>query len=290
MLKHFLTTIQAAILIVLTLGGSQTLYAKAFQTFSNARLVQLNDGDSFHIDIGKEVIHIRLYFVDCPESSVGSPSDARRIREQTRYFGLTNAKDTLQFGKEASQFTQEALSTSFTVYTAFANAMGRSKKRRVYGLIETEKGEDLGSLLVKNGLCRPRGVGRKTPKGISRDEMFEKLQDLQDVAMLKKIGVWSKSDPEKIAQLREAQRNEDKELKNLKAELNNEAAPQNKIDLNTATTQQLQSIKGIGAVFAGRIIEARPYKNIEELLKVKGIGAKSMIKIRPYIVVGNQSY
>lgn len=277
-----------AILTLLILTGSRQLFAKEFQAFSNTRLVQVNDGDSFHVDTGKEVIHIRLYFVDCPESSVGSRSDARRVREQTRYFGLASAEEMVQFGNEATKFTKKKLSVPFTVYTAFANALGRSKKHRIYGLIETQNGDDLGSLLVKNGLCRPHGVGRKTPNGISRDEMFERLQDLKDEAMLKRVGVWSKSDPNEITRLRETQRNEDAELKKLQIKLNNKVPPQNKLDLNTASSQQLESIKGIGSTLARRIIDARPYKNIEDLLKVRGIGLKSIIKIRPYFVVGDQ--
>jgi endonuclease YncB( thermonuclease family) len=245
-MAKYLTIIRVAIFTVLILGGSQQLFAKEFQTFSNVKLVKVNDGDSFHVDTGKEIIHIRLYFVDCPESTVGSRSDARRVREQTRYFGLASAEETVQFGNEATKFTKKELSAPFTVHTAFANALGRSKKRRVYGLIETQNGDDLGSLLVKNGLCRPHGVGRKTPNGISRDEMFEKLQDLKDEAMLKRVGVWSKSDPNEIARLRETQRNEDAELKKLQSELNNKVAPKNKLDLNTASSQQLESIKGIG--------------------------------------------
>lgn len=288
MTKYSLRTIEIVILAVLILGGSQQLFAKEFQTFSNVKLVQVNDGDSFHVDTGKEVIHIRLYFVDCPESSVGSKSDARRVREQTRYFGLTSAEETVQFGNEATKFTKKELSAPFTVHTAFANAMGRSKKRRVYGLIETKNGGDLGSLLVKNGLCRPHGVGRKTPNGVSRDDMFEKLHDLKDEAMLKRVGVWSKSDPNKIANLRETQRNEDTELKKLQSELNNKIAPENKLDLNTANSQQLESIKGIGSTLARRIIDNRPYKNIEDILKVRGIGSKSIVKIRPYLFVGDK--
>jgi competence protein ComEA len=271
--------------LLLIFCASQLLLAKEFQSFPNAKLVRVIDGDNFHVDIGHKVLHIRLYFVDCPETSAGSKSDARRVREQTRYFGLKNAEETLYFGNQATKFTKKQLSAPFTVYTAFASALGRSKTRRLYGLIETENGNDLGSLLVKNGLCRPYGVGRKTPKGISRDKMFEKLQDLKDEALLRRVGVWSKSDPDEIARLREAQRKEDSELEILQSRLNNKVSPENKIDPNTASAQHLQSIKGIGPVIAHRIIDGRPYKNIDDLLKVKGIGPKTLNKISPYIII-----
>jgi len=286
MTKTFSNTIRIFVFTLLVFANHDPSFSKGFQTFHNARLVQANDGDSFLVDIGEEVIHIRLYFVDCPETKVSSRSDARRVREQTRYFGLTSAENTVLFGNEATGLVKRELSRPFTVHTAFANALGRSSKRRIYGLINTEDGSDLGALLVKNGLCRPYGVGRKTPDGISKDEMFKKLQDLKDEAMLKRVGIWSRSDPNQIAKLRESQRSEDKELKQLTTELNKPAVHQNLIDLNTASKEQLQSVKGIGPVLAERIILGRPYKNVDELIRVKGIGSKSILKIEPYFLVG----
>jgi competence ComEA-like helix-hairpin-helix protein len=58
--------------------------------------------------------------------------------------------------------------------------------------------------------------------------------------------------------------------------------------MNTATKKELQSIKGIGPVLAERIIAGRPYKTVDDLLKVKGIGSKKLEKIRPYVVVGKE--
>ena len=141
-----------------------------------------NDGDSFHVNIAGRLLHLRLYYVDCPEISAKSKSDARRIREQTRYFGLPDATRTVHFGHEAKAFIEKVLSKPFTIYTSYASALGRSAKGRVYGFIKTAEGEDLGSLLVKNGLARTYGVGRKTPDGIPRDEMFEKLRDFEIAA------------------------------------------------------------------------------------------------------------
>jgi len=47
-------------------------------------------------------------------------------------------------------------------------------------------------------------------------------------------------------------------------------------------------INGIGPVLAERIIAGRPYKTIDDLLKVKGIGSKKLEKIRPYAVVNKE--
>ena len=131
-------------------------------------------------------------------------------------------------------------------------------------------------------------MGRKTPNGIPRNEMIERLRDVETSAMLKRIGIWSESDPDRIAEFRAEQRSEDQELKNLQSQVKKAKSPQDSLDLNTATEKELQSIKGVGPVLAKRIIAGRPYKIVGDLLKVKGIGPNKFEKIRPYVVVGKE--
>jgi competence protein ComEA len=68
------------------------------------------------------------------------------------------------------------------------------------------------------------------------------------------------------------------------------AAPSSPVNLNTATAVQLETLPGIGASAAKRIIEYRQkngsFKKIEELMNVKGIGEKSFLKLKPFITVG----
>jgi competence protein ComEA len=275
---------------VLVFGGTFPSYAAELHMFSNARLMNnpANDGDSFFVEADGKSLHVRLYFVDCPETSTSSKSDARRVREQTRYFGLSHAIHTIHFGNEAKAFIEGILSKSFTVHTAFASALGRSAKGRVYAFITTADGNDLGSLLVKNGFARTHGIGRETPDGIPRSEMIERLRDMETSAMLKRIGIWSETDPDRIAELRARQRAEELELQEIQSQVGKAKSPQGLHDLNTATEKELQSIKGIGPVLAARIIAGRPYKTVNDLLEVKGIGPKRLEKIRPYVVVGRE--
>lgn len=67
------------------------------------------------------------------------------------------------------------------------------------------------------------------------------------------------------------------------------AATVGAVNLNTATAAQLESLPGIGARTAERIIEYRqkngPFKKIEELMNVKGIGEKSFLKLKDRLTV-----
>jgi len=52
------------------------------------------------------------------------------------------------------------------------------------------------------------------------------------------------------------------------------------IDINTAPLEELEEIIGIGPVSAQRIIEARPFDSLDDLIKVKGIGEITLQKIK----------
>ena len=57
------------------------------------------------------------------------------------------------------------------------------------------------------------------------------------------------------------------------------------VDINKASKAKLESVKGIGPAKAQRIIDGRPYESVDDLLKVRGIGEKSLEKMRPYLCV-----
>lgn len=52
------------------------------------------------------------------------------------------------------------------------------------------------------------------------------------------------------------------------------------IDINSASVEELDEIIGIGPVYAGRIIENRPFNSVNDLTKVSGIANKTLEKIK----------
>ncbi|OGP96629.1 MAG: hypothetical protein A2Z39_01360 [Deltaproteobacteria bacterium RBG_19FT_COMBO_46_9] len=66
-----------------------------------------------------------------------------------------------------------------------------------------------------------------------------------------------------------------------------------KIDINKASAEELMQIKGIGESYAQRIIEYREtngqFNQIEDIMKVKGIGSKLYESIKDKITVNVRS-
>lgn len=69
----------------------------------------------------------------------------------------------------------------------------------------------------------------------------------------------------------------------------NLAAPRHVVDLNRATAQELESLPGIGAVLAERVIAYRKsvgrFRTVEDLREVAGIGAKKFDRLKPLVTV-----
>lgn len=62
------------------------------------------------------------------------------------------------------------------------------------------------------------------------------------------------------------------------------------VDINTATMEQLEALKGVGPAKAKAIVEYRtkngPFKSVDDLDAVKGFGKKTVDGLRSEITVG----
>ncbi len=67
-------------------------------------------------------------------------------------------------------------------------------------------------------------------------------------------------------------------------------APGEKVNINTAGVDELVTLPGIGKAYAERIVEYRqkngPFKKVEDVLNVRGIGEKTFERIRDRLTIG----
>jgi competence ComEA-like helix-hairpin-helix protein len=66
--------------------------------------------------------------------------------------------------------------------------------------------------------------------------------------------------------------------------------PLHPVNLNTASSEELQEVPGIGPSTAEKILQARKsygtFKSVDELQAIRGIGPKRLEKMRKYLTVG----
>jgi competence protein ComEA len=69
--------------------------------------------------------------------------------------------------------------------------------------------------------------------------------------------------------------------------------PAGKVNINTATAQQLGELPGVGPKLAARIVEHRQksgaFKTTQELMNVQGVGEKNFARLQPHLTVGDSA-
>jgi competence protein ComEA len=66
--------------------------------------------------------------------------------------------------------------------------------------------------------------------------------------------------------------------------------PLKPVNINTANAEELQQVPGIGPATAQKILQMRksygPFKSVDDLLAIRGLGQKRLDKMRKYLTVG----
>jgi competence ComEA-like helix-hairpin-helix protein len=57
------------------------------------------------------------------------------------------------------------------------------------------------------------------------------------------------------------------------------------VDLNAASVEALTQLSGIGPVLAQRIVDARPFADVDDLVRVQGIGPRTLERLRPALAL-----
>ena len=61
------------------------------------------------------------------------------------------------------------------------------------------------------------------------------------------------------------------------------------VDLNRATVEELASLDGIGPKLGARIVAARPFRSVDDLAKVRGVGRRRLARLRPRLVLDERT-
>jgi competence protein ComEA len=284
--------IRISALLIVAYVSLVSATAQVLTSLKHCKLIatEWSDGDSFQIQTLEGQEHtIRLYGADCIEWHVNDDSDARRLRAQRRYFGISewggspqaSIQAAKELGEAAAKEVSLALKKPFQVHTAFADARGDGKHKRIYAFVTTAEGEDLSERLIRLGLGRAFGVYRETIALKSANDYRAFLQDVELQSAKRGVGAWAKTNWDMLPTERQAERQETEELGLAAAQPKLQQGK--RINPNTAARDELMLLPGVGEVTANRIIQARPFRKPDDLLNVEGIGPKTLERLEPFL-------
>ncbi len=140
-------------------------------------------------------------------------------------------------------------------------------------------------------LAAVKGVGAVSAGKIIANRPYKSLEELtkagfsaKEIGALKHhltVGTASETKPTSQAPARTVEKPAAGEKKVHAGKL----APGQKVNINSADRKELEKLPGIGSVKAQAIIDGRPYKTTEDLMKVKGIKRGTFDRIKDFVTV-----
>ncbi len=255
------------------MGGSEELSLVDQRVDGWRQLPCSMPGSGIHFSTGT--------FVDAPETD---SSQQERIVDQAAYFGIS-PQDIPRAGELAKRLAKSILEKkSITTITRWRSAGGRSALARFYAVILVDD-KNLAFELVRHGLARIYGYRANWPDGPRSTTFINQLKNAELQAREQKLGVWNVTQFLPSEDAATAPRTS--MATNLPVvQTESPVAPSARIDLNQASREALMRLPAIGPILADRIIAQRPYATVNELRNVRGIGPKTMDRLRSLVTVG----
>ncbi|MFO0953261.1 MAG: helix-hairpin-helix domain-containing protein [Isosphaeraceae bacterium] len=150
---------------------------------------------------------------------------------------------------------------------------------------------DLNTASSEELVANLPGIGPVTARKIIEGRPFAKVEDLARVGVsarlienLRPLVTISAPAPAVPKAAPAAEAPAAKAMEKAKAVAASPAAA-GPVDVNTASAEQLQELPGIGPVAAQAIIAARPFKSVDDLERVRGLGAAKINALRGRVTV-----
>ncbi len=186
-------------------------------------------------------------------------------------------------------FSQPAQSTDQTGLTTLPQTEQTSSSQAQIEEISTEESEEPSQLVidVKGAVAKP---GLYTLEAGARvNDAVEAAGGLTNQADPKSINLAQKLSDEAVVYVASKDENISVVASPTASSAISPEGNESKVNLNTATEADLQTISGIGAKRAADIIAYREanggFQSVDDLNNVSGIGDKTMESIRPYVTV-----
>lgn len=204
-------------------------------------------------------------------------------------------------GKGAAKKSDRAMEKASPRSTGSTSAeSGERTRERSSGAATRTRKVDVNTAGIEELESLP-GVGPQTAKAIVAGRPFTSVDDLErvpgigaarleglrDHVTVSRTSNRKRSESASTRTSPSRERDDDLEPTGRDRSTNREGAAVSgrRVNLNTATLAELEALPEIGPVRARAIIEARPFKSVDDLKRVKGIKDIRLEELRPHVTV-----